>query len=48
MTMFNNNYQLEFSDSFSRMLHAVTLNENIPGVVPLQHAVQNLMQVGYI
>ena len=41
MSMLNNNYQLEL------LLHAVTLNENIPGVMPLQHAVQNLMQVGY-
>ena len=34
VTMLNTNYQLEFSKSYSSNLHAATLNENIPYVMP--------------
>ena len=47
--MLGNNYQIEFSESFAGRLHAmpVAMNELVPGVMPLECAVQNLIQ-GYI
>ena len=47
VTMFNNHYQIECSDSYSERLHAMAVNENIPGVMPLELAIQRLMQNGY-
>ena len=42
--LLNTNYQLEFSESYSGNLHAATLNENIPYVMPLDCALQCLIQ----
>ena len=46
-TVLNTNYQLEFSESYSGNLHAATLNENIPYVMPLYCALQSLIQESY-
>ena len=45
--LLNTNYQLEFSESYSGNLHAATLNENIPYVMPLDCALQCLIQESY-
>ena len=47
-TVVNTNYQLEFSESYSGSLHNATLNKNIPHVMPLDCALQTLMQESYI
>ena len=47
VTVLNTNYQLEFSESYSGNLHAATLNENIPYVMPLDCALQCLIQESY-
>ena len=47
VTVLNTDYQLEFSESYSNNLHAVTLNENIPHVMPLDCALQCLVQESY-
>ena len=47
VTVLNTNYQLEFSDSYSGNLHAATLNENIPNVMPLDSALQCLLLESY-
>ena len=47
VTMLNTNYQLEFSKSYSSNLHAATLNENIPYVMPLDCASPSLIQDSY-
>ena len=48
VTVLNTNYQLEFTESYSGSLHNATLNENIPYVMPLDCALQTLIQEGYI
>ena len=48
VTVVNTNYHLEFSESYSGSLHNATLNENIPYVMPLDCALQNLIQEIYI
>ena len=48
VTVLNINYQLEFTESYSGSLHNATLNENIPYVMPLDCALQTLIQEGYI
>ena len=48
ITVQNINYQLEFTESYSGSLHSATLNENIPYVMPLDCALQTLIQEGYI
>ena len=47
VTVLNTNYQLEFSESYSGNLHAATLNENIPYVMPLDCALQCMIQESY-
>ena len=47
VTVLNTNYQLEFSKSYSGSLHAATFNENIPYVMPLDCALQSLVQESY-
>ena len=47
VTMLNTNYQLEFSESYSGCLYTATLNENIPYVMPLDWALQSLIQENY-
>ena len=47
VTVLNTNYQLEFSESYSGNLHAATLKENIPYVMPLDCALQSLIQESY-
>ena len=47
VTALNTNYQLEFSESYSGCLYTATLNENIPYVMPLDWALQSLIQENY-
>jgi hypothetical protein len=42
------NYGLHFSESYSGQLHNLAFNEDIPHVMPLQYAFENLLQEGYI
>ena len=48
VTVLNTNYQLEFTESYSGTLHNATLNEVIPYVMPLDCALQTLIQECYI
>ena len=47
VTISNTNYQIEFSESYSSYLHSPAFNENIPGVMPLDGAMDSLIQNGY-
>ena len=47
VTVQNTNYQLEFSESYSGNLHGVTLDEGIPYVMPLNCALECLLQESY-
>ena len=47
VTICNTNYQIEFSQCYSGCLLSSALNENIPGVMPLDGAFQSLIQDGY-
>ena len=44
VTISNTNYQIECSESY---LHSPAFNENIPGVMPLDGAMDSLIQNGY-
>ena len=48
LTVLNINYQLQFSECYSGSLHAATSNENIPYVMPLDCALQSLVQESYV
>ena len=47
VTMLDTNYQLVFSESYTGNLHAVTIDESIPYVMPLTCALQNLLHENY-
>ena len=47
VTISNTNYQIEFSESYSSYLHSPAFNENIPGVMPLDGAMDSVIQNGY-
>ena len=47
VTVLDTNYQLQFSESYTGNLHTVTIDENIPYVMPLFAAVQSLLAQNY-
>ena len=47
VTVLDTTYRLEFSESYTGNLHDVTINENIPYVMPFVCAMESLLQEGF-
>ena len=47
VTVLDTNYQLQFSESYSGNLNTITIDENIPYLMPFACALQNLLQENY-
>ena len=47
LTILDTHYQLQFSETYTGNLHAVTIDENIPYVMPFACSLQNLLQENY-